>query len=108
MCGGHLLNKGKHILGIKVSSPNLPLLPESIIFPDQPSFIISFLNSLPGLGRGPQEGLSSLRTQTTPPHIGSPIDRTSIHCFLLFIRRSPPPYANIHSGHRVETEHQLT
>ena len=52
MCGGHLLNKGKHILGIKVSSPNLPLLPESIIFPDQPSFIISFLNCLPGIGRG--------------------------------------------------------
>ena len=66
------------------------MFPESIFFPDQPSFIISFLNSLPGLGRGPQEGLSSLRPQTAPPHIGSPIDRTSIHCFLLFIRRSPP------------------
>ena len=52
MCGGHLLSKGKHVIGIKVFSPNLPLLPESIFFPDQPSFIISFLNCVPGIGRG--------------------------------------------------------
>ena len=52
MCGGHLLSKGKHVFGIKVFSPNLALLPESIFFPDQPSFIISFLNRLPGVGRG--------------------------------------------------------
>ena len=41
-----------------------------------------------------------------PSHRGSPIDRTFIHCFLLFIQRSLL-YANIHSGHRVETQHQL-
>ena len=57
-------------------------------------------------GGGPQEGLSSLRAQSAPPSQGSPIDKTAIHCFLLIIQRSLP-YANIHSGHRVETEHQL-
>ena len=73
MCGGHLLNKGKHIIGIKVSSPNLPLLPESIIFPDQPSFIISFLNSLPGIGRVTPGGAEfSEGTGSTPLRRGAP------------------------------------
>ena len=67
MCGGHLLSKGKHVFGIKVFSPNLPLLPESIFFPDQPSFIISFLNRLPGVGRGTPGGAEfSEDTFSTP------------------------------------------
>ena len=67
MCGGHLLSKGKHVFGIKVFSPNLPLLPESIFFPDQPSFIISFLNRLPGVGRGIPGGAEfSEATFSTP------------------------------------------
>ena len=106
MCGVHLLSKGKHVLWIEVSSPNLPLFPESIFFPDQPSFIISFLNSLPGLGRGTPRGAEFSEGTVSTPSQGEPRDRTSIHCFLLFIQRSPL-YANIHSGHRVETEHQL-
>ena len=67
MCGRHLLSKGKHVFGIKVFSPNLPLLPESIFFPDQPSFIISFLNRLPGVGRGTPGGAEfSEDTFSTP------------------------------------------
>ena len=107
MCGGHLLSKGKHVLGIKVSSPNLPLFPESIFFPDQPSFIISFLNSLPGLGRGTPRGAEFSEGTVSIPSQGEPHIQDSIHCFLLFIQRSLR-CANIHSGHRVETEHQLT
>ena len=106
MCGGHLMSKGKHVCGIKVSSPNLPFsLKASFFLTSPPS---SFPSSTVFLvwGGGPQEGLSSLRAQSAPPHRGSPRDRTSIHCFLLFIQRSLL-YANIHSGHRVETEHQL-
>jgi hypothetical protein len=107
MCGGHWLSKGKHVCGIKVSSPNLPLFPESIFYLTSPPS--SFHSSTVFLvwAGGPQEGLSSLRTQSATPHRGSPRDRTSIHCFLLFIQRSLL-YANTHSGHRVETEHQLT
>ena len=107
MCGGHLMSKGKHVLGIKVSSPNLPFsLKASFFLTSPPSSYHSSTVLLVWAGR-PQEGLSSLRAQSASPHRGSPIDKTSIHCFLLFIQRSLL-YANTHSGHRVETEHQLT
>ena len=63
---------GKHVCGIKVSSPNLPLFPESIFFPDQPSFIISFLNSLPGLGRGTPGGPEFSEGTVSTPSQGEP------------------------------------
>lgn len=107
MCGGHFLSKGKHVHEIKVSSPNLFLFPESIIFLTSPPSSFHSSTVFLSWGRRPQEGLSSLRAQSAPPSQGSPRGRTAIHCFLLFIQRSLP-YANIHSGHRVETKHQLT
>ena len=107
MCGVHLMSKGKHVLGIKVSSPNLPFsLKASFFLTSPPSSFHSSTVFLVWSGR-PQEGLSSLRAQSAPPHRGSLIDRTSSHCFLLLIQRSLR-YANTHSGHKVETEHQLT
>ena len=106
MCGGHLLSKGKHVLGIKVSSPNLPLFPESIFFPDQPSFIISFLNRLPGVGRGIPGRAEFSEDTVSIPSQGEPHRQDLYSLLSAFIHRSLL-YANIHSGHRVETEHQL-
>ena len=106
MCGVHLLSMGNTFVGLK-SLPQIChcSLKASFFLTSPPS---SFHSSTVFLvwGGGPQEGLSSLRAQSAPPHRGSPRDRTSIHCFLLFIQRSLL-YANIHSGHRVETQHQL-
>ena len=36
MCGGHLMSKGKHVLGIKVSSPNLPFSLKASFFLTSP------------------------------------------------------------------------
>ena len=106
MCGVHLLSMGNTFVGLK-SLPQIChcSLKASFFLTSPPSSFHSSTVFLVWAG-GPQEGLSSLRTQSATPHRGSPIDRTSIHCFLLFIRRSPR-YANIHSSHRVETQHQL-
>ena len=90
MCGGHLLSKGKHVLGIKVSSPNLPLFPESIFFPDQPSFIISFLNSLPGLGRGTPRGAEFFEGTVSTPSQGEP-HRQDLYSLLSAFYTEVPP-----------------
>ena len=46
-------------------------------------------------------------TDNTPSHRES--HRQDLYSLLsAFYTEVPPPYANIHSGHRVETEHQLT
>ena len=90
MCGVHLLSKGKHVLWIEVSSPNLPLFPESIFFPDQPSFIISFLNRLPGVGRGtPGKAEFSEATDSSPSQ-GEP-DRQDLYSLLSAFYTEVPP-----------------
>ena len=66
------------------------MFPESILIPDQPSFIISFLNSLPGLGRGPQEGLSSLRTHSATLSQGEP-NRQDLYSLLSAFYTEVPP-----------------
>ena len=73
MRGVHLLSKGKHSLRIEVSSPNLPLFPESTFFPDQPSFNILFLKRLLVVGRGTPAGAEFFEgTVSTPLTGGAP------------------------------------
>ena len=107
MCGGHVMSKLNTFVGLK-SLPQIChcSLKTSLFLTSPPSSFHSSTVFLVWSGR-PQEGLSSLRAQSAPPHRGSLIDRTSSHCFLLLIQRSLR-YANTHSGHKVETEHQLT
>ena len=83
---------------------------DHIFFPDQPFHILSFLDTEdPKFWEGNySKGLSSLRAQSVPPFTGgAPETGTSLHYLLIFMQR-PLPHANIPSGHRLETKHQVT
>ena len=90
MCGGHLLSKGKHVLWIEVSSPNLPLFPESIFFPDQPSFNILFLKRLLVVGRGTTGGAELSEATDSTPSQGEP-HRQDLYSLLSAFYTEVPP-----------------
>ena len=90
MCGGHFLSKGKHVHEIKVSSPNLLLFPESIFFPDQPSIIISSLNSLLVVGKATPGGAEFSEGTVSTPLTGEP-QRHDLYSLLSAFYTEVPP-----------------
>ena len=90
MCGGHLLSNRKHIRGIKVSSPNLPLFPENIFFPDQPYFNILLLRRLLVVGRGTTGGAEFSEATDSTPSQGEP-HRQDLYSLLSAFYTEVPP-----------------
>ena len=90
MCGVHLLSKGKHSLRIEVSSPNLPLFPESTFFPDQPSFNILFLKRLLVVGRGTPGGAEFSEATDSTPSQGEPHIQDLYSLLSAFYTEVPP------------------
>ena len=90
MRGVHLLSKGKHSLRIEVSSPNLPLFPESTFFPDQPSFNILFLKRLLVVGRGTPAGAEFFEGTVSTPSQGEP-HRQDLYSLLSAFYTEVPP-----------------
>lgn len=76
-------------MGLK-SLPKSAVFPESIFFPDQPSFIISFLNRLPGVGRGTPGGPEFSEDTVSNPSQGEP-QRQDLYSLLSAFYTEVPP-----------------
>ena len=91
MGGGHLMSKGKPLHGIKLSSPNLALFPESTFFPASPChpFIPQKTVCLVW-GGGPQEGPEFSEGTVSTPSQGEPHRQDRYSLLSAYYTEVPP------------------